>query len=201
MGIDTYLRLFGPDGALLDQNDDGGAVFLGSRIRHILPASSTYSVRLNGFAGDQGDYAIEFLRVAASSRGAVASGQAVGGALAAGEVHLWTFQGVSGQDIQIDASGFDTNLRLYAPDGRLVAANDDGLPDFGSRISTRLFAAGLYSIEVTGVFGDSGTYTLLPTAGTTEYRDRGALPAAGGRRRGERHHRRRRTRGLVLPRP
>jgi S1-C subfamily serine protease len=178
-GIDTYLRLYDPDGALLDQNDDGSAIFLGSRIRHILPATGTYSVRLNGFAGDQGEYAIEFLRVAATDRGGVASGQAVGGALAADEVHLWTFPGGSGQDIQIDVSGFDTNLRLYAPDGRLVAANDDGLPDFGSRISTRLFAAGLYIIEVTGVFGDSGTYTLLPTAGAAEYRDRGALPEAG----------------------
>ena len=175
-GIDTYLRLTGPGGEPLDQDDDSGSIFLGSRISHILGDTGTYSVRVSAVAGDEGEYSLELLRPPTQNRGPVSADQTVSGAIATGEVDLWTFQAGAGQSVQIDASGFDTYLRLYAPDGRLVAQNDDGLPDFGSRITTRVLPAGVYTIAVTGVFGDSGSYTLLPTAEAPAFRDRGAIP-------------------------
>lgn len=75
------------------------------------------------------------------------------------------FDGVTGEEIVLTAistSELDPRLTLYAPDGSVVAENDDatGLPSaFDSRISTSLPADGEYRIEVSA-FSGSGSFEL-----------------------------------------
>lgn len=175
--IDTFLRFYGPDGTLLDEDDDSGPTFLSSRIRYLLGTSGTYSIEVSAVGGDQGDYSLAVLPPETRHRGPVELDQKVNAAIGQGGVDLWTFGGETGQAISIDARGFDTRLRVYGPDGRFLHENNDGLPEFGSRISILPMLAGAYTIEVTGVFGDSGGYELLLAA--TLMRDRGTISGPG----------------------
>ena len=172
-GFDTFLRLYDPDGALLDEDDDSGFLS-GSRLRYLVGTSGTYSVEVSAVRGRAGEYALYLEPLASSLRGAVAVDQPLNAFIGSGGADLWTFEGQAGQFLRIDAWGFDTYLRLYGPGGQALQENDDALPDFGSSISIPLFETGVYSIEVTGVFGDSGSYTLLTSAATG--RERGAIP-------------------------
>ncbi len=99
------------------------------------------------------------------SGGALAIGQTVSGSVGAGEAVSWTFDGEAGDYVRIDATGFDTFLQLFSADGDLLRENDDGLPDFGSRLLAFLPETAQYGVDLFGALGDGGDYVLeLATA-------------------------------------
>lgn len=103
----------------------------------------------------------------------------------------FTFSGTAGQQVEIDvnAPGFDTYLRLFGPNGLDLIDNDDGGGGSNSRIPAytgfyMLPYTGTYTIEVSSFFpGQTGTFALhLGVSGTVvavakfaTYRTSGAL--------------------------
>ena len=59
-----------------------------------------------------------------------------------------TFEGESGDVVSVTmvSEAFDTYLVLQAPDGSVVAQNDDRASDFNSEISTTLSQSGTYTV-------------------------------------------------------
>ncbi|HYD24798.1 MAG TPA: hypothetical protein VEB68_08365, partial [Croceibacterium sp.] len=91
-----------------------------------------------------------------------------------------------GQSVQLDAlpgagaaAGVDLTLKAFAPDGGLVAEDDDGGGALNPRLEVGSEAGGLYRVEV-GTVGGGGAFTLL--ARTSPYRAQAPveLSLAGG---------------------
>lgn len=82
---------------------------------------------------------------------------------------IWSFDGQAGAMITVQmtakSDGIDPTLRLYAPDGSLVASNDNVGGTSNAMISgVRLPAAGAYLIQASGN-GHAGDYVLTVQAG------------------------------------
>ncbi|HEX2905275.1 MAG TPA: pre-peptidase C-terminal domain-containing protein [Phototrophicaceae bacterium] len=79
--------------------------------------------------------------------------------------HVYTFNGDTGQNITIEANAndneLDTELKLYGPDNKMIAENDDIdlFENSNSQINISLPASGTYTIIVSG-FATGGSYTL-----------------------------------------
>lgn len=76
-----------------------------------------------------------------------------------------TFEGSAGDTVQITqrSDAFDTYLVIEAPDGTVVAENDDGegVSRFNSRLTTTLDQTGEYTIWAGSFAGDAtGEFTL-----------------------------------------
>jgi len=86
--------------------------------------------------------------------GEIAFGETKQGTLIIGEWDFskWTFNGVEGQIVKIDARGktnsLDPSIRLIAPSGIREEYNDDVGIGFDAQIITRLNQSGTYTIEV-----------------------------------------------------
>ncbi len=87
----------------------------------------------------------------------------------AGDTDTWMFEGVSGQLATIAMNGqgeLDPMLDLYAPDGDLVATNDDGGDGNNALITDLpLGMTGTYTIVATEYSLGTGTYYLSLTIG------------------------------------
>jgi Fibronectin type III domain/Bacterial pre-peptidase C-terminal domain len=115
----------------------------------------------------------------------ISCGSTVAGTLATSDcdlgggiyVDFWSFNGLNGQNVTINASSgnFDTFLALLDPSPQTVAEDDDGGPGSNSRILFALNQGGVWTIAVRNFFvNDLGGYLLsLACAGGT-----GSLPAA-----------------------
>jgi len=95
----------------------------------------------------------------------IACSQTVVKNLALNEQHTYTFNGVGGRQVRISMTGpngLDTYLELHAPDGSLVAANDDiNVPyDLNSRMQVWLPVSGTYTIVARGFKMQAGQYSL-----------------------------------------
>lgn len=82
----------------------------------------------------------------------------------AGDEHVWSFAGRTGQRVTITMLGdfgFDTYLELYDPEGRLMQENDDiSRANTNSRIRMNLPRRGVYSIVARGYDYREGGYQL-----------------------------------------
>jgi hypothetical protein len=97
--------------------------------------------------------------------GVISFGEPIAGDLAAGELDTWTFIGKAGQLVTISMERFpqdqaellDPYIELYAPDGTLIASDDDSGPGKDALIlGATLPADGLYSIQLRS-FDEFGT--------------------------------------------
>ncbi|GIW91560.1 MAG: hypothetical protein KatS3mg109_1992 [Pirellulaceae bacterium] len=74
-------------------------------------------------------------------------------------------QMISARMFALGNDGLDTYLKVWTPDGRLLAENDDGLNiGYNSFLSVRLPQEGVYRIEATR-YGGEGRYALRVEAG------------------------------------
>ncbi len=174
--FDSYLLLFGPDGAKLGQDDDGGEgtnASLGFRAA----TAGTYTIVATSLsdeprAGVYGLSLTEETGVFADPgvAGAISSGETREGRLESGDVvgargleDRWTFTGRAGQVARVDvmSSAFDAYAYLRINE---VAAdsNDDGGDGNNSRLTTVLPTSGTYTIVVTTYSRSStgGRYTV-----------------------------------------
>ncbi|NEQ33800.1 MAG: trypsin-like serine protease [Leptolyngbya sp. SIO4C5] len=174
--IDSFLILVAPDGSTVGQDDDSGGNF-NAKLSATLPTSGTYLVLANSYApAEAGRYQIRV-----SSTGQIQN-QAqnrsgnyllqVQGALTEGDQVLsdrtyydeHTFQGSSGQSVTIDlqSSDFNPYLLLVAPDGSVVAENNNiSDRNFNARIVTTLPVSGTYRVIANAyAAGGQGQYRL-----------------------------------------
>jgi len=172
--FDTVLILQGPDGEVVTGDDDGGEG-LNSRIRVELEQSGTYTIWASSFDGsDTGPFTLtlEEVEVGAAGTRSISVGQTrefeirPDDSISPRRESLAApveFEGSADQNLEISMSSdaIDTYLELEAPDGSIVAQNDDGGSGFDSRITIRLGQSGTYTIWC-GSFGrnEMGPFTL-----------------------------------------
>ncbi|HEU4652160.1 MAG TPA: PPC domain-containing protein [Croceibacterium sp.] len=93
----------------------------------------------------------------------------------------------AGQSVQLDAlpaprspDGLDLLMKVYGPDGDLIADDDDGGGALNPRLTVTSEAGGLYRVEV-GVIGEGGPFTLLARETVVVPEVVSELALAGGR--------------------
>ncbi|MGI9106493.1 MAG: Calx-beta domain-containing protein [Pyrinomonadaceae bacterium] len=168
--FDTYLNLLGPNGALLEVDDDSGG---GNNSRipseggfYTLPANGTYTIYATSFnPGATGSYSL--LLATPGSGGCpvtpAQNGQIVSGSLSQSDcffpaehpragsfVDIYTFTGFAGQQavIEMESSAFDTYLYLLASDGSFTE-NDDVSP---GNTNSRIPPSGVLTLPFNGVY-------------------------------------------------
>ena len=180
--FDPYLAVTGP-GDLSEFNDDEGGDSIDSRLLVTLPADGEYHIAATSYApGESGAYRLTVLDGAgrassdAPSDGALVDlGQAVGGALAAGDdtldsgeyVDAYRFAGVRGQRVSVEltSSAFDAYTMVITPSGEQFE-NDDGDDGTDSRQELVLPEDGDYEVQVTSYRpGETGSYRFSVEAG------------------------------------
>jgi hypothetical protein len=163
--FDTYLTVVTPSGERLS-NDD----YQDSQERSLLtlPLSETgeYQVEVASYDSTQtGAYTLALNEIA------VVADNEYEGSLDSGDdtadkgeyVDTYTFEGQSGQSVNIELSSddFDTYLVLRTPDGKIETNDDDDGNSSGSRIESELSVSGTYTVRVTSYSaGETGAYQL-----------------------------------------
>ncbi len=178
-GFTPGLRLFGPDGALLD-SDGGGYTATEVFIR------ATNSGMFSLVVGDGGNYTdgdgTYRLTLAKTGSDVWVSPQDEGGAMTndvmhlgsidTGDLDLWRFTANAGDSIvvragEISTQGFTPGLRLFGPDGALLDSDGSGYP--ATEVTVRATNSGTFMVVVVdgGSYPDGvGTYRL--TLGKTD---------------------------------
>lgn len=165
--FDTLLTVVAPDGSRFE--DDDGAGGTDSLVDMQAPVGGTYELLVSTFStSGMGPYTVEFeegeqvsvidqLQAELTDDTARRNDE---GRLVAEH----SFAGEAGQEVTIEARSdeFDTRLALEAPDGTVIAENDDFGSGTDSRIIERLPEGGTYLVYVSGYWEDSeGLYTLV----------------------------------------
>ncbi len=173
--LDLRLRLLAPDGTEIAFNDDHTnpdmANFTDAQIVDMaLPSSGEYLIVVEQVEGD-GTYGLglSLTRVLTFDSGGVARAEGVlGGEL---PLNIWEFSGSAAQNYTITLAAeneeLDPLLRVFGPDGALIAENDDAEDSTLGRdaqvAGVNLPADGVYRIEAAR-FDGSGSYTLTIVA-------------------------------------
>lgn len=161
--IDSFLILLAPNGRELAQ-DDNGAGGQNARISTILPANGTYLLIANSREpGEAGVYRVRAIASAPGRRNQASQGKVLlrlSGVLGAGAPVLrsdgslyrtYNFTSRAGQSVLItlESPDFDTFLALVAPDGQVIARNDDiSQSNPNSALAIALPRSGVYQVLV-----------------------------------------------------
>ena len=164
--FDTLLTVIAPNGSRFE--DDDGAGGTDSLIDMQAPVTGTYELLVSSFStAGMGPYTVEFEegeQVSVIDRiEAELSDESARRNDDDRLVAEHPFEGEAGQELTIEARSdeFDTRLALEAPDGTVIAENDDYGSGTDSRILQELPEAGTYRVYVSGYWEDSeGLYTL-----------------------------------------
>jgi hypothetical protein len=132
--IDTYLELYGPDGALLSEDDDSGGGLNAALLDFPTAEAGEYRLVVRpaqaGRLTVSGVYDI-FLTVSEdlAPTGILASGDTKTSSLSAAEQQTWIFEAERGSfvTVKMESATLDTYLSLYNNSGTLLAVNDDFL--------------------------------------------------------------------------
>ena len=193
--FDTLLRVEGPGGFSVENDDDPSGSTLNSLVETTLPQAGTYRVVVASYSeSGLGSYRLDSSSTAASSAGGgaarLALGGSVSGSLASGDdtissgeyIDPYTFEGQRGQRVTFDmaSSEFDTYLSLLMPGGGTEENDDragsDG--DTNSRLTVTLPESGTYTLVATSYQGgETGRYTISSTVSAGG----GSAPVVAGR--------------------
>ena len=164
---DTHGTLFDRNGAVLSRDDDSGE-FLNFHIVQALDAG-TYYLSISGVFGDTGDYSLVVEEAAPDDHGnsiatatPVAIGATVQGVLTEGDEDYF--------EIPVPTDGFrlgvftegdtDTHGTLFDRNGAVLSRDDDS-GEFLNFHIVQALDAGTYYLSISGVFGDTGDYSLV----------------------------------------
>ncbi len=158
-GADTVRWDFG-DGATSTDRDPS----------HFYTRPGLLVIELEACAGADCSTAIDFINIEGRDSfdgGTLRPSRAVYGAInQPGDLDLWTFDALPGGfatiTLEPDAgSPLDPLLRLFAPDGELIAFNDDqGASPAAGLTDVELVAGGTYTIETAAFLDTVGVYRL-----------------------------------------
>jgi O6-methylguanine-DNA--protein-cysteine methyltransferase len=187
---DTYLMLEGPEGSLVAENDDGGDG-LNSELAVPLPAEGEYTIYATSFNPDESFfYDLSLTRTGSVENAtmdlrSIEYGESAQSRLDPtdprhevyrGYYEPVTFEGSAGDEVSVGmTSEGDTYLLMVAPNGTIVADNDDGGSNLNAHIEgVELPADGEYTIVATS-YDPSETFGYQLTLETE-----GATAASGG---------------------
>ncbi|OYX63114.1 MAG: hypothetical protein B7Y88_13290 [Sphingomonadales bacterium 32-64-17] len=175
--FDTLLRVEGPGGFSVENDDDPAGSTLNSLVETTLPRDGTYRVVVASYSeSGLGSYRLDSRATASSTAGGgarLALGGSVSGSLASGDdtipsgeyIDAYSFEGQRGQRVTFDmtSSEFDTYLSLLMPGGG-SEENDDragGDGETNSRLTVTLPETGSYTLVATSYQGgEAGSYTI-----------------------------------------
>lgn len=194
--FDTVLRLTGPNGFSVENDDAPGGQTLNSLIDAELPADGTYRLTVSAY-GNQGggSYRLATMDPANPVNGtarAIRLGETVTGVLTPSDdttltgeyVDYYAFTGNAGDRVTFDLGSdqLDTLLSVYLPDGRQESNDDYNVSEsFDSRLSITLPTDGTYHVAAsTFSRGETGEYTL--NIRTADANVRTVRPASGASR-------------------
>jgi hypothetical protein len=125
--FDTYLYLIDILGGIVMEDDDGGSG-TNSAITYTLNRSEGYTINActYGLADFTGSYTLSLTFAGAVDQPSQTETRS--NYLMANTYDIWTFDAMTGETITVNMQSldFDTYLELYAPDGMLLASDDDG---------------------------------------------------------------------------
>lgn len=168
--LDLAMRVTAPNGREVSSadNDESGTRInpFDPQLSFVAPEAGLYAVIVSAQSGG-GDYTLGYSPSIALNDEA-ATTQVQGTLSEALPTQRWHINGVQGQSISVSAYSegtyLDTLVRIYNPQGTLIAENDDaedGSLGFGSKIAgLRTSFNGTYVVEVVRLAGE-GVYTLL----------------------------------------
>ena len=182
--FDTVLRLVDEQGDEIAYNDDSGGT-LNSRIEAVtLPADGEYTILAGSFGGRSGGpytlalsegllplptatpagpptEAPQSALPPVNAEDTLAIGETAEGNKPEQTMDLWTFEAEAGDGVRIALNAvddaWDPYLELIAPDGTVLAQDDDGGPGLNSLLGPlALPQAGVYTIRVRAFLDASG---------------------------------------------
>lgn len=174
---DPMLALYGPDGAEIARDDDGGDG-LNAWIEYAAAAAGPHYLEVRGFSEEaEGRYAIaltggEIGASADTAEALAANGEGRASMVSpAGDVDWFSIELVEGRpyrfNLEVGDGSFDPLLTLYDGEGRQVAADDDGGTGLNSYLTFASTAGGLYFAAVSA-FGEAGSGQYLLRVADTD---------------------------------
>jgi hypothetical protein len=163
--LDSFLILYGPDGMELIRDNDSGSQNNALINGFPLPMTGNYTIIARTFEPDEfGTYAIE-LREGAELAGETGLDEDTRSSLDPGENEFWQFEGSAGQTVSFhmvaDGSQLNSFLSVRAPDGRLLAQDDESGEAHNALIrEIRLPDNGPYMVMAAASGNTSGAYVL-----------------------------------------
>jgi len=177
--FDTYLELYGPDGTLVAQDDDGLGEGTNSQITAHCSRGGRYRLVVRTYSGKEesaGLYELALLRIENVARpgavteiraGATAVGRLEPGDSTAGDstwedVFLFRPEQSGEAVIDLKSADFDAYLILQDAAGRVLVTDDDGGEGSDARITYTVTAGRTYRILANSYGGSraTGTYRL-----------------------------------------
>jgi trimeric autotransporter adhesin len=172
--LTPFLRLYGPDGALIGQYGASGTA---SEVSARATNSGTFTVvaaDASGFYLGSGTYTIKLAKTgspivlgANDSGGPITNGVMHTGSLSVGNIEIWNFDATEGDSIVarmgelLAGSSLTPFLRIYGPDGALL--DQYGSSSVAAEVSTRATNSGTFTIitgDASGFFLGSGGYRV-----------------------------------------
>jgi hypothetical protein len=167
-GMDPVARLSRPDGDLLAENDDESSVNRDSLLILRLPERGAYVLSVTPFdAASAGEFVVslEQLDVEADEEPrSVSLGESVTGVFGEPgdrDIVLLDLESPADVGFILDgATGVDTYIEIFGPDGNFVGFDDDSGHGLDAALTLRLATAGTYRVELTPVNAKIGSYSL-----------------------------------------
>jgi hypothetical protein len=136
-------------------------------VGYAIPADGDYVIVVSGSASGSGPYTLSLSNFPAASNtpgGQLAYGDLVRDMLSDADGDAWTFDGLAGDRVHLflHGEGFNPNLKLFGPDGALLAEDAGSGPGPDAFIEGFVLpASGTYRVIVNSVQpGSRGLYTL-----------------------------------------
>jgi hypothetical protein len=171
--LTPHLRLFGPDGTLLDLYGSGG---IASEVSTRATNSGTFTViAADGtpFFTGSGTYQVKLAKTGSpitlgpsDNGGALTNGTRQIGSISIGGMEVWNFEATNGESIVVRMGELAANskltpyLRLLGPEGALLAQYGSG--GIASEVSTRATNSGTFTVIAAD--GPVSTRAAAPTA-------------------------------------
>ncbi|MFB6220737.1 MAG: pre-peptidase C-terminal domain-containing protein, partial [Halolamina sp.] len=169
-GEDTYLYLLAPNGTVIAENDY--ANIYGSRVSVTLPVTGNYTIiaASDDYDSDTFDYDLS-VTVNQSDLRSIEANESMEGEIETSDPQNSTYNGyyepvsyngTAGERVSFETTtAEDTYLYLVAPNGTIIAENDDGGFYDSSEIAVTLPENGTYTVIVTSDYsGDTFPYLL-----------------------------------------
>ncbi|MEE2526777.1 DVUA0089 family protein [Hyphobacterium sp. HN65] len=170
--FDTILAVTGPDGRLIDQNDDMGPGSLQSRVVFQASQTGTYTASITGYGGSTGSFELEIgdgVDFGLSSSANVLT--EVITRIGDPDPTLSFPVDLQAEDILVAStyaltSGLDTTMSLTGPTGMILSQNDDrGDGTLNSHVVFQVSEPGRYTVEI-GTYGGDETGDLVVSIAT-----------------------------------
>jgi hypothetical protein len=164
--LDPFLRVIGPSGMVLGEDDDGGSE-LNARLRITIEEDGEHEIVAAGTHTQRGAYALDVVLIAVQDMGPreiIVDEEVESRAGAPAGI---SFDATAGTELQITAQRVgdgDPYLRLFGPDGQLVGEDDDSGGNLDSALAFTVTETGTYRLEVDNLQGNLTTMRVMVEA-------------------------------------